>query len=209
MTGIPFFTDYESELRSEHGTAGNRLVTVSGLTGVGTGTLAAFLADEFGLEHIDAGQFFREKAEEYGLPIDELDARQEELEAEHGVDLDTAWDRTALRYAFEKDDVLLEGRLTGVLLQDIAPVRVWVECDAETVAQRIADRDNPAEDLQGKDVDDLVTYVETRNQEQLQRYRDKYGIDPTDKQYYNVVIDNSRALDTVKQELRAEVSDLL
>ncbi|MDY6766463.1 MAG: cytidylate kinase family protein [Candidatus Nanohaloarchaea archaeon] len=209
MTGIPRFTGHEAELQEEHGQPGDRIVTVSGLTGVGTGTLASFLADEFALTHVDAGQFFREKADEFGVSIDELDARQAELEAEHGIDLDTAWDRTALRYAYTRDDLLLEGRLTGALLQDIAAVRVWIECDTATVAERIADRDNPAEDLQGRDAEELEAYVRQRNHEQLERYRSKYGVDPTDTRFYNVVVDNSRELSTVQEELREQVADLL
>ncbi|MDY6769280.1 MAG: cytidylate kinase family protein [Candidatus Nanohaloarchaea archaeon] len=207
MTGVPFFDEYEQELREKHGEPGDRIVTVSGLTGVGTGTLSAFLAEELGLEHIDAGQFFRRKAEEHGMSIDEFDSEAERIEEEKGVDFDEEWDRTALRYAFTRDDLLLEGRMTGALLEDVAAVRVWVECDTETVANRIADRDNPAEDLADLSMDDLAAYIRERNREQLKRYRKKYGVDPTDRQYYNVVIDNSRALDTVKDELLAAIND--
>lgn len=209
MTGIPFFEEYEQELRAEHGDPAERLVTVSGLTGVGTGTMAAFLAEELGLEHVDAGQFFREKAEEYGMSIDEFDAEAGRIEEEQDRDFDTEWDRTALRYAFTRDDLLLEGRLTGVLLQDIAPVRVLVTCDVETVAERIGERDNPAEHLAGMDTAELVDYVRQRNQEQLERYREKYGVDPTDEQYYNVVIDNDRDIDAVQDELLETVTQLL
>ncbi len=208
MTGIPFFEDYEAQLRKEYGEPGDRIVTVSGLTGVGTGTLAAFIADEFDLDHIDAGQFFREKAAEYGMSIDEFDAEADRIEEEEDVDFDEEWDRTALRHAFQTDEVLLEGRLTGVLLEDIAPVRIWVTCDTATVAERIADRDNPAEDLQGMAVEDLESYVESRNQEQLRRYREKYGVDPTRERYYTLVIDNSGSLDGVQSEIRDAVADL-
>ncbi|MDY6769752.1 MAG: cytidylate kinase family protein [Candidatus Nanohaloarchaea archaeon] len=209
MTGIPRFAEYEEELRAEHGAPGDRVVTVSGLTGVGTGTLSAFLADELDLAHVDAGQFFREKAEEHGMTIEEFDSAAERIEAEQGIDFDEQWDRTALRYAYTRDDILLEGRLTGALLQDVAPVRVWVECDVATVAERIRDRDDPAETLAGEDAESLEEYVRTRNRKQLARYREKYGVDPTDPSFYNVVIDNGRDLETVQQELLERVQELL
>ncbi len=208
MTGIPFFEEYEQELQEEHGEPGT-VVTVSGMTGVGTGTLAAFLAEEFDLEHVDAGQFFRQKAEEHGMSIDEFDAAADRIEEEEGTDFDTEWDRTALRYAFTRDDILLEGRLTGVLLEDVAAVRVLVTCDIETVAERIAERDNPAERLDGMTPEELAEYVRRRNREQLKRYREKYGVDPTEPGYYNVVIDNGRPLETVTDELRDQVAELL
>jgi len=210
MTGIEFFEGYESELRDEQGDPGERVFTVSGLTGVGTGTLSEFLAEQYGLQHIDAGQFFRGKAEEHGMSIDEFDSEADEIEEEKGIDFDTEWDRTALEHAFTEDDILLEGRLTGALLQDIAEVRVWVECDARTVAERLKDRESQAEKFpENVTVEELEEHVEKRNQAALERYREKYGVDPRELSYYNVVIDNSRELERVKDRLLEKVEEVL
>ncbi|MDY6774085.1 MAG: cytidylate kinase family protein, partial [Candidatus Nanohaloarchaea archaeon] len=166
---------------------------------------------EFGLEHIDAGQFFRRKAEERGMSINEFLSNAEEIEEEEGVDFDQEWDRTALEYAFMRDNIVLEGRMTGVLLQDLAEVRVWVECDPSTVAERLKGRETRAEKLPGEDaaVEEIEAHVRERNREDLRTYRDKYGIDPSDEKYYNVIIDNSRELEKVEEELRERVSELL
>lgn len=198
MTGVPFFEDYEAELREEHGAADGQVVTVSGLVGVGTSTIASFLADRLDFSHEDAGQFFRDKAAEYGMDIREFDERQEELEAEHGIDFDVMWDRTALRYAFTRDGIVLEGRLTGAIIADLAPVRVWVTCDEEVAARRIKDR----EDLS---LEAAREYIRTRNAEVLERYQEKYGVDPRDDRFYNVTIDNSGSREAVKETLIEKV----
>lgn len=202
MTGIPRFESVEEQLREQHGTPGDRIFTVSGLAGVGTSTVATFLANEFNLERINAGDFFRQKAKEYDMSLQEFDKRTEELEKRENTDFDLEWDRTALEYAFTKDNILLEGRIAGALLADIAPVRVKVTCDTDVAAKRIHRR----EDLS---IEEAEKYLTVRNQEVLQRYQDKYGINPRDDQYYNVVVGNSQSFDRVKEELVEQVQTVL
>ncbi|MCJ7479255.1 MAG: AAA family ATPase [Candidatus Nanohaloarchaeota archaeon QJJ-7] len=211
MTGIPLFEDHEEGLIEKYEGPGEKIFTVSGLTGVGTGTLSELLAEHYGLEHIDAGHFFREKAEEHGMSINEFRSEAERIEEEENVDFDQEWDRTALEYAFKKDELLLEARLSGVLLQDIAEVRVWVECDPRTVAERLKGRETLAEKIPAEDVnvEEIVDHIQQRNQEDLETYREKYGVDPSKEEYYNIVIDNSRELEEVKRELFQKVSGLV
>lgn len=182
---------------------------MSGLTGVGTGTLSSFLADRYALEYRDAGDFFRKKAAEHGMSIDEFDSEAEKIEEEKGIDFDTMWDRKALEHAFREEAILIEGRLTGVLLSDIADIRVWVRCDRRTVAERLQGRESVAETIEGMSVEEIEEYVQERNTAQLSRYSEKYGVDPTEERHYNVLIDNSRSLDAVKQELVEKVENCL
>lgn len=201
MTGVPTFSSYESELREQHGAPGQHIFTVSGLTGVGTSTIAAMVADEFGMDHHDAGQFFRRKAEEYGMDIREFDAKTEEIEEREGVDFDIEWDRTAMEYAFTRDDFVLEGRLAGVLLVDVAPVRIWVSCDTAVAAERIMAR----EDFDT--LEDARSYISSRNEKVLQRYRDKYGVDPTEQRFYNVFVDNSDDTGAVRERVISKMAE--
>lgn len=202
MTGIPRFEDYEAELRDRFGSPASTIFTVSGLTGTGSTTVATFLCEEFDLDHVNAGDFFREKAKEFDMSLQEFDTRTEEIEEREGRDFDLEWDRQALKYAFTRDDFVLEGRLAGVLLRDIAPVRIKVTCDADVIAERIHDR----EDLS---VAEAKEYVETRNREVLQRYRDKYGVNPRKDAHYNIVVDNSDSFDAVKDTLIDKVRNRL
>lgn len=216
MTGIPRFESFERELRDQHGAPAQTILTVSGLTGVGTSTIATFLADQFELEHFDAGQFFREQAARRDMDIQEFDRRTEEIEAEEGIDFDLEWDRTALEYAFTRDRFVLEGRLTGALLRSISPVRIWVHCDPAIVAERLAAHDvaedgDRVADRDGMTRKEAEDYVRERNRKVLARYEEKYGIDPRDDRFYNVRIDNSQDLDRVKsdvlEQVRAQLPD--
>lgn len=202
MTGIPRFQAYEDELRDRYGDPNQNIFTVSGLSGTGTTTIANLLADMFDLERISAGDFFRKKAREFGMDIQEFDEKTPQLEAEQGTDFDLEWDRTALEYAFTRDRFVLDGRLAGALLRDIAPIRVKVVCDPDVVAERITSRERLT-------VAEAKDHVAVRNQEVLQRYKDKYDIDPRTDRFYNVHIDNSQELETVKQSLLDQVNQLL
>ncbi len=201
MTGVPGFAAWEDELRAEHGAPGEDIVTVSGFTGVGTTTVTLFLCDRFGLDHVDAGSFFREKAAEFGMDIREFEEQAPALEEEHGTDFDREWDRQALQYAYTRDGFVLEGRLSGVLLRDVAPIRILVTCDRETVVERIMER----EEL---DREAAAAYVDSRNDEALARYREKYGVDPEDEAHYNVVLDNSDPFGQVKERLLRKLREL-
>jgi len=97
---------------------------------------------------------------------------------------------------------VLEGRLAGILLKDIAPIRIKVTCDPDVIAERIHTR----EDL---GVAEAREYVESRNSEVLQRYRDKYGVNPRKDSHYNIVVDNSERFDAVKDILVRRIENLL
>lgn len=215
MTGIPSFNDFETELRERYGEPSTDIITVSGLTGTGTSTIASFLADMFDMQRFDAGHWFRKQAKKRGMDIHEFDKRTQEIEDEEGIDFDLEWDRTALRYAFTRDNFVLEGRLAGVLLEDIATVRVWVKCDPVVVAKRLTAHDDSTAsgtrlaDRENMSLEEAEDYVQERNEQVMQRYRKKYGINPRDETHYNVIVDNSNSFDEVKDDLVASVQDML
>lgn len=202
MTGIDFFADYEAELQKTYGEPGSTLVTVSGLAGVGTSTIAKMLSKHLELTRVNAGDFFRNLADEFDMSIQEFDERTQELEQRERRDFDLEWDKSVLKRAYTEDNILFEGRLAGALLSDIAPVRVYVACDTDTVAQRIAGRENLS-------TTEAKEHIEVRNQKVRERYQKKYGVDPHDSAYYNVHIDNSAPLEQVQETLFSKVNALL
>ncbi len=196
MTCVERLEDYEKNLRKDHGSPVDRVFTVSGLVGVGSTTVADILSTEYGLEHISSGKFFRRKAEEMDMDLtDFFDAHRE---PEDGTDPDLMWDRRALDLVYTKNNLLLEGRMTGPLLCDIAKVRVLVICDEKVAARRFAKR----EDL---NFDDALGKLRKRNSQDIKTYRDKYGIDITEEDYYNVVVDNSGTFERTKNMLLEKV----
>lgn len=169
------------------------LVTLSGLPGSGTSTVARAAAAELGLEHVDGGTIFRSLAREAELSLAEF-ARV----AEGDDRIDRRLDDRLLDRA-RNGDVLLESRLAGWLVArgGIDGLRVWIACDETERARRVADRDT--HDVQG-----ALTHNREREASERRRYLDYYGIDLTDLHVYDLVLDSTAV---PAQELVGQVVD--
>ena len=103
------------------------LITISGLPGAGTSTVARLVADALGIERVDGGTVFRTMAAERGL-----DVGQFSLVAEDDPEIDLELDQRLANRARE-GDVLLESRLAGWIVtnEGLPATRVWVDADEE------------------------------------------------------------------------------
>ncbi|HRW37011.1 MAG: AAA family ATPase [Acidimicrobiales bacterium] len=156
------------------------LITLSGLPGSGTSTVARSAATRLGLAHLDGGTVFRSLAAEHGLSLAEF-ARLAEADAS----IDRSLDDRLLDRARD-GHVLLESRLAGWLATrgGLDALRVWIACDDRERARRVAGRE-------GHDLDAAVTANAEREASERQRYQDFYGIDLTDLGIYDLVIDST------------------
>jgi cytidylate kinase len=156
------------------------LVTLSGLPGSGTSTVAKAASAALGIEHLDGGTVFRAMASERGLTLTEFSLV---AEADDAVDraLD---DRLAARIA--AGDVLVESRLAGWLAHrgGHVGVRVWIACDEVERARRVGTRDQ-------HDLGAALEANQVREASERARYQEYYGIDLTDLSIYDLVLDST------------------
>jgi cytidylate kinase len=158
------------------------LVTISGLPGSGTSTVARLVADALGLERLDGGTVFRSMAADRGLSVGELTAVAV-LDATIDVELDR---RLAARAV--QGDVVLESRLAGWIAanEHLPSVRVWIDCDADERARRVAGREH-------LDVDVAREANRVREASERARYLAYYDLDIDDRAPYDLVLDSGRA----------------
>lgn len=156
------------------------LVTLSGLPGSGTSTVARLVAAELGLDHLDGGTVFRTVAAEQGLSLAEYAAR-----AEHDEGIDRALDDRLTERA-QQGDVLLESRLAGWLVTraGLDGTRVWISCDEQERARRVGGRD-------GHDPEGALAHNRARETSERARYLGYYDIDLTDLTIYDLVLDST------------------
>lgn len=156
------------------------LITLSGLPGSGTSTVARMVASELGLDHLDGGTVFRALAAEQGLTL----AAFAEL-AEGDDEIDRRLDDRLTERA-RAGDVLLESRLAGWLVTraSLDALRVWIECDEHRRAERVGARDGHA-------AADALAHNRVREASERARYRSYYGIDLTDLGVYDLVLDSA------------------
>ncbi len=158
------------------------VITISGLPGAGTSTVARLVADALDLERIDGGSFFRAMAAERGL---DLAAFSKVAQDDLAIDLQLD-QRLTVRARLGQ--VVLESRLAAWIVtnEGLDATRVWIDAAEEERARRVAARE-------GIDIDQALAASRTREASERQRYRTNYGIDLDDRSVYDPVIDSTRS----------------
>lgn len=158
------------------------LITISGLPGSGTSTVASRVARSLELERLDGGTAFRAMAAERDLTVS---AFSELAESDPSIDLELD-QRLAARA--REGDIVLESRLAGWIAtnEQLPALRVWIDCDDGERARRVATREgiSPSEALRAN---------ARREASERQRYLAYYGIDFTDRSIYDLVLDSTTA----------------
>ncbi|MBU2617928.1 MAG: AAA family ATPase [Euryarchaeota archaeon] len=154
------------------------IITLSGLSGSGTSTVARTLADMLQLEVVSAGDMFRDMARERGLSLEEL-GKLAELDPK----IDKMIDERQAEIAKEKDNVLIEGRLSGWMVD--ADIKIWLKASAESRCERVASRE-------GMFFEQALRDAKEREACEAKRYTEFYKIDINDLSPYDLVIDSSK-----------------
>jgi cytidylate kinase len=158
------------------------LITISGLPGAGTSTVARLVAETLGLERVDGGTVFRMMAAERNLDVGEF-SRVAEGDAEIDLELDQ---RLAERVRV--GDVVLESRLAGWIATNeaVPATRVWIDAAENERALRVAARE-------GIEQAAALAANQAREASERRRYRTYYGIDLDARSVYDLVIDSTTA----------------
>lgn len=167
------------------------LVTISGPPGSGTTTVSRLVASELELELVAGGEVFRQMAGEAELSLQEYG----ELAQGH-PDIDRELDDRLEARAAEGGCVI-ESRLAGWLATrgGHGGLRVWIDCDEQVRATRVAARDD-TELTQA-----LIDNAERADLERA-RYQAAYEIDLADRSPYDLVLDSTEA---TPEALAAEI----
>ncbi|MGB2842936.1 MAG: AAA family ATPase [Halobacteriota archaeon] len=154
-------------------------ITISGLPGSGTTTVAKLLSKELSMELISAGKMFRQIANEKNLQLEQFS----EL-AENNADFDRRIDEKQGEEAMKRENVIVEGRLSGFFVPD-ADLKIWLKAPVEVRARRIAGRE-------GTTYEEALYAMKNRERSEHKRYETYYGINLGDLSIYDLVIDSSR-----------------
>lgn len=170
------------------------LITISGLPGSGTTTASRLVADALGLERVPGGEVFRQMAAEAGRSLAEFG-----VHAQNHPEIDRELDHR-LEARARLGGCVIESRLAGWLVQraGLPSVRVWIQCEDQERARRVASRDGTS--VQAA----LLDNAERAAVEHL-RYLTLYGIDLADKEIYDLVLDSTTE---AAQVLSAGIVDL-
>jgi cytidylate kinase len=154
------------------------LITISGLPGSGKTTVARLVATELRLEHVYAGNIFREQAKRAGLSLSEYLAR-----AEIDPSIDRELDRRMQERAGQGPAVL-EGRLAAFMADRAGAdaLKIFLDASERVRAFRITGRE-------GGEADERLREIQAREASDWRRYRDIYGVDYHQLDRYDLVMD--------------------
>ena len=156
------------------------IVTISGLPGSGTTTVAKLLEEKTSITYVYSGDIFRKMAKKYGMSLEEFGRY-----CEKHKDVDEELDRYQLDI-LKEGNIILEGRLAGWIAyrNNISSLKVALEADLETRAKRIVEREKG-------DIKKRKQEIELREKSEASRYNKYYDIDVSDISIYDLVIDSS------------------
>lgn len=158
-----------------------RLVTIGGPPGSGTSTLSRALAAQTGWAYVNAGQVFRQLAEEAGVDLAEFGRL-----AEGNPDIDRQLDARMVKEARTRVGLILEGRLTGWMARrhGLPAFAVWLEAPVEVRAERVGSRDGESPEVARQ-------RMARREESERRRYLEHHGIDLDDTHIYDLKIDSA------------------
>ena len=167
------------------------IITLGGLPGSGKTTVARILADSLKMEYINAGDIFRNLAAKKGMTLEEFG-----FFAERNPNIDRAIDKKLLEIA-RRDNVILEGRLAGIMLElnDVEALKVWLEAPLEVRVERVKGRD-------AKSTEAALSDTQTREKSEWDRYYNIYHVDIRDLSVYNMVVQTK---DRTPEEIADEI----
>ncbi len=167
------------------------IITLGGLPGSGKTTVARILADKLKMEYINAGDIFRNLAAKKGMTLEEFG-----FFAERNPNIDKAIDKKLLEIA-RRDNVILEGRLAGIMLElnDVEALKVWLEAPLDVRVKRISGRDIKSSEA-------ALADTQMREKSEWDRYYNIYHVDIRDLSVYNLVI---KTQDRTPEEIADEI----
>ena len=151
------------------------IITIGGLAGTGTTTLAELLSEKLDIPYISAGFVFREMAAEKGMSVLEFSEF-----AEGNDDIDKEIDRRQAEKAKLADNLIVEGRLSAFFV-DNTDLKLWLITPFDVRSKRIADREK-------KSVDVAKEEIITREKSEALRYKEIHNIDISNMDIYDLII---------------------
>lgn len=158
------------------------IITISGLAGSGTSSVARILSRKLKIKYIDAGDIWDKQALEKNTNVVGLAKI-----AESDDSIDRKLDETMLNYAKNEKDIILEGRLIGALCskEKIKAFKIWLDAPINVRVERINWREK-------KGLKKITEETKIREESNAKRYKKYYNIDILDKSSYDLVISSEK-----------------
>ncbi|MEM5801048.1 MAG: cytidylate kinase family protein [Candidatus Aenigmatarchaeota archaeon] len=158
------------------------VIAVSGLPGAGSSTISKKLAEYFGLKYFSPGEYFKSYSNKNNQITKALDVFESGVgkEKKFHEEIDEMQKRLA-----RNGNIVICGKLSIIMLKDIADFKIWIDCSFEERVRRTAERD-------GLKFEDVIKMMEKREKMEIEEWKKDYDIDyRKQKEIADLIIDNT------------------
>lgn len=166
-------------------------IVLSGLAGTGKTTVGKLLAEKLKYEFISVGDYSRKSADNYDLDINEF---QQKCKKE--PELDKQIDKNFQEQCNNREKLVIDYRLGFKFIKN--SFYVLLSVSDEIAIQRIKNSNRPNEKIDSES-------ISNRNNEMKNRFMSLYGVDFTDENFYDLIINtDSKSPETIADEIIKE-----
>lgn len=161
-------------------------ITMSGDTSSGVSTAARGVAETLHYRYFSTGELFRTIAEKNDMTIEELS----ELAETNSV-VDNEIDQLIMVLGQKERDIVLDSRLAHWWVH--AAFKVYLRVDSNIAAERVfaQAQDDACNAQHTESIEDIRSSLDNQKRSREKRYQDFYGLDITNMNQYNIIIDTS------------------
>jgi CMP/dCMP kinase len=165
------------------------IITISGKPGSGKSSTADRVAELLGYTRHSSGDMVRRVLAREGMSLEEYNRRAAD---EHDLDDKVDDELRSLRNA---KDIIIDSRLGFYWIPE--SFKVYLDLDLEVATARIFkdavnNKKRSAAGEGGTSLPDVARQVRERMQDEQNRFKSLYGIDPYNTRHFDLVIDTSR-----------------
>ena len=160
------------------------IITITGDLASGKSTVTNILIDELGYTKYSNGEYFRKLAKEYNMDVTDFGKY-----VDKNPNIDRMIEENTKNYAKDHDKLIIDARLGFYSVPE--SFKVYLRVDPDVAALR-AFNDKKRKDTENyKSVDEYKKNMKLRYDLENKRYLEVYGVDRTDYNNYDLVIDTT------------------
>lgn len=165
------------------------IITLSGKPGSGKSSTADKVAELLGYTRHSSGDMVRKVLAKKKMTLEEYNNQ-----AESNHDLDSQID-TELRRLREKNDIVVDSRLAFYWIPESFKVYLDLELDVATARifkDAVSNTARSSVGTSSTSLYEVSRQVKERMLTEQKRFRQLYGVDPFDKNHFDLIVDTSR-----------------
>jgi len=179
------------------------IITINGCLGGGKSSTADLVAQKLGYTRFSSGDFMRKIATDMGISLNELSIM---AETDHSIDQKIDEE---VKKVGEMNKIVIDSRLAFHWIPE--SFKVYLDLPPEIAKERILNNLKinklRQESESSTSADEIYQKITRRLESEKKRYLEYYGVDHTDKNNFNLVIDTNKnnlhqVVDTVVMEYK-------